>query len=309
MYQITNANPNEEATYTEEELRNSIEAPKTVWLYHTEQSWLITPLESDCLVTAEELDYYTALRALTPARMYFHCHSISDDVIRKLAFASATGTRIALIVESLGIHELLIEPYANTPHSLYGKMPAMQRTGLYEYIREFFQPHELDILLQRREAMRNNNDGRRSIGFEVTPEVQAFIRAYAPAYSIPLPKLETQEHTSNSFLPREWLTNMEKFKMNCSDPQQSLLKWEASEENARYRDPLHKIESVYQTLKFYVDHKEPYDNGYKDCPVCGLPYSTTAFDTETVFCRYCGTEHSAETTPVVSFADWMTTAK
>lgn len=207
----------------------------------------------------------------------------SGQVDPILAYMLSLGNNVTLYIES-------IKEYVEF-QSVRTLKPSEYRHSskdiVYSYIRNVMNAYaaecyKVDSEMQQLSA----KNGKVNKFFVATDEIKQFIRTYAPAYGIQVPRFEEIQDTSDSYLPKKWYDSYEdivgKLEGNVrvggvASPDKAFTKWDDKEKLSKQPTSIIEIERIFMSLQFMVRNSVPYDDNYRDCPKCGKPMRTNRY--------------------------------
>lgn len=252
------------------------------------------------VVSSSVVNFYSlvnAMKSTNPHDFTIILHTYSDyqNNHKMLAYATTYGVNVYYAVDS--VNEILFfEGNAKLPKKPYGKLSNTQKG--YNVINRILEQIEAESYEAYSESCRLERlEGAIPKDFHLTPEKEWFIRTYAPAYGIRVPKFEDTESTCTSF-NKEYTRGFRDIQEN-RNPQKSLRKWDIKMKDSMRADTIVEIYNVYAQLKFYITHNIPMDDNYRICPKCGKPfranpYGYSDYDEPNQLCMDCEEDLSIE---------------
>lgn len=273
----------------------------------TKQNMLAT--HPDVVEIPEAINIYTALKTSLAGSIIIHGYRHNDKTEHVLAMATSLGFKIEYYLDSLN-ECIEIEPYDCINPARYNHY---NKDGAYLHIREAIKPHtpEMARVQAEVEFLRTRQCSRY---FEVNDKVESFIRAYAPAYGIQLPRFHDLETTNDTYPPKEHTRAYEEMTGKTSKPAsdnlpRAIVRWDEKVKASRRATPISEIEQTYNQIQFYLKNEIPFDDNYRRCKICGKPFRVSRFgltDMEDDTCLDCQQDLSFCTMPDEdSFADYM----
>lgn len=277
-------------------------------LYYNTQPKLTKEVIEDVKALPAGVNIYKAIEVAAPVDLYVHCYQYKPNMDGILAMATLMGCNITLNIES--IKEVLVIP-ALLNRTLR-EFRERDRTIGYEHIQNNLRPYSSELYQAQQEIqyLRSKND--QPLVFKVTPEVESFIRTYAPAYGIQLPRFQESDTTVNDYLPKHWYKSYNEIvgddlHAGVVDPEKAFTKWDDRIKQSKQPTPLIEIQRIFNSLMFYVRNGIPFNDNYTVCPQCKKPMRTNRHGIseliENPVCPDCSVEQVVDR--CVSFQDFM----
>lgn len=252
-------------------------------------------------VVPDTMNIYRAIEVAAPTDVYLHMYQFKANVEAILAYALTTGCNVTLEIESINAvlnlqHFDVLEPKL---YRFYDKK------NVYDYIKDLLKPYRPEMTVVDREINYLRDKNNNSQYFQVTDEIKKFIRTYAPAYGISIPKFEETAITSDNFLPKHWFKLYKDICEKSPDVQKALISWDLSEKAHTKATPLYEIERIFDSLMFYVRNNIPFNDNYIKCPQCGKPMRTNSWGAtellEHTVCSDCDPDYNRTEVTSASF--------
>lgn len=292
----------------------------------------IYPLfEDETFVDATAQNIYRVMEAAANQsehpEVYLHTYQYKSNIEKVLAYGLSVGIDIKLNIES--INEVLdLQHYDNLPTHCYRKV---DKTNVYQYIREALENYAGEIAKVDSEVEYLREKNSTHTFFKVTEEIERFIRTWAPAYGLEIPRFHDIETTNEMYLPKNHSKVFEEIEASTTKvcegldengrqvawaymPQKKLIKWDDTEHKNKRATPIAEIEALFDSLMFYRRNNIPMNDNYQLCPICGKPMRKNRYGitdlVEYEVCIDCDPNYNrTEETSSTSFQDYMQDTK
>ena len=242
-------------------------------LYYNYQPKLTKGIDtSEMKIIPASLSVYRALE-ISQHDIYIHTYQFKEDLMNIMAYAVATGKNVTLRIDSIK-ETINIQKYDDMKPSVYR---LCNKQKYYDYLRATIKPYTTEMMRVDSEIQYLRDKNCNSKTFILTDEVENFIRTYAPAYGIPMPKFHETQSSSDSHTPKKWNKAYNEIMDKNSNPEKALAKWDDKEAQSRRATPLYEIERIFQSLMFYVRNDIPFNDNYTKCPRCGKPMRKNSY--------------------------------